>query len=328
MQYIVSTKDPGKNSGGNKAKKDIDFFSKKLPNTDVITLPLFKNKFVRFLFTRYHVSKILNKYSGERYILQYPTQYFFATKSIIKCLKQKKESQIVLLIHDLPGLQFGNGDREIQLLNSVDALIIHNSAMKQWLINKGVNTKMITLGLFDYDNKQPLQKRHYYNHKICFPGNLSKSTFLSKLSLKHTIDIFGPNRANSYPACVKYMGEYTPEELPKHLNEDFGLIWDGKSVNTCNGSFGKYLKFNNPHKISLYLSSGIPVIIWNEAALAPFIVQSGAGITIDSLEKLDDVLDSVSNEEYQSMKSNAEQLAKKLRKGYFIKKAIATLADD
>ena len=55
------------------------------------------------------------------------------------------------------------------------------------------------------------------------------------------------------------------------MDQNFGLVWDGTSLDGCNGRYGEYLKFNNPHKTSLYLSCGIPVIIWKEAALADFV---------------------------------------------------------
>ena len=63
-----------------------------------------------------------------------------------------------------------------------------------------------------------------------------------------------------------------------NLFGSFGLVWDGMSSETCKGSFGEYLRINNPHKTSLYLASGIPVIIWSKAALAEFIEKNKCGI--------------------------------------------------
>ena len=62
------------------------------------------------------------------------------------------------------------------------------------------------------------------------------------------------------------------------------------SSETCKGSFGEYLRINNPHKTSLYLASGIPVIIWSKAALAEFIEKNKCGITVDSLYEIADKL--------------------------------------
>ena len=34
-------------------------------------------------------------------------------------------------------------------------------------------------------------------------------------------------------------------------------MWDGPSPDTCAGVYGAYLRYNNPHKTSLYLAAGL-----------------------------------------------------------------------
>lgn len=86
------------------------------------------------------------------------------------------------------------------------------------------------------------------------------------------------------------------------------------------------MRYNNPHKVSLYLSLGIPVIIWREAALADFIIREGVGITIDNLENIDELLLQVSEQEYKDMKQKAIKISKKIRNGdftrYVVKKVL------
>lgn len=118
------------------------------------------------------------------------------------------------------------------------------------------------------------------------------------------------------------MGSYPPDILPQYLNQGFGLIWDGNSIESCTGVIGNYLKYNNPHKCSLYLASGIPVIIWKEAALANFIEKHNVGILVESLEEIPEKIQNLSEKEYIQMKNNAEKLSVKLKNGYFLKKAI------
>lgn len=330
MQYVITTIDPGKNSGGNKAKKDIDFFAEELENTGVLHVPIYSTKVQKLLFTRSKVTRIIKSHPAERYILQYPLSSLFVLHQILGCIRKYSNAEIDFIVHDVQGLQFDNQDMnaEVALLNSVDKLVVHNQSMEKWLRDNRVRTPMINLELFDYHNQAPMQKNLNYKATVCFPGNLAKSRFLTKLSLKHRIDIYGPNRLDSYPECVKYCGQYTPEELPKHLNENFGLIWDGNSIDTCSGTFGQYLKYNNPHKASLYLSTGIPVIIWKQAALAPLIKKYNMGICIDNLSNLDKCLDSINNQEYQVMKKNAEHFGMRLRKGYYTKHALKELVSD
>lgn len=330
MQYVITTIDPIKNSGGNKAKKDIDFFAQQLGDMGILHVPVYATRVTRFLFTRLKVIKLIKEHPAERYILQYPVATPFVLRQILECIRKYSNAKIDFIVHDLPGLQFKDRSRsaEIALLNSVDGLVVHNQSMEKCLKANHVKTRMINLKLFDYHNQAPMQKNSNYKATVCFPGNLVKSQFLTKLSLKHQIDIFGPNKLDSYPECIKYCGQYTPEDLPNHLDENFGLIWDGDSIDTCSGTFGQYLKYNNPHKASLYLSTGIPVIIWDRAALAPIIKKYNVGICIDTLEDLDNRLDAIGNQDYQVMKKNAEQCGKKLREGYYIKHALKELISD
>ena len=91
---------------------------------------------------------------------------------------------------------------------------------------------------------------------------------------------------------------------------------------TCTGVYGDYLKINNPHKTSMYLAAGIPVIIWEEAALANFIKKNHCGITIKSTDEIRNIIDNMLDEEYETLKANACKIGGKLRRGYFLKSAM------
>ena len=86
------------------------------------------------------------------------------------------------------------------------------------------------------------------------------------------------------------------------------------------------MRYNDPHKVSLYLSTGIPVIVWKDAAIADFIKENRVGILIDSLNKLDDVLDSVNSAEFAEMKKNAQRVGLQMRQGFFLNNAFDQLA--
>ena len=128
--------------------------------------------------------------------------------------------------------------------------------------------------------------------------------------------------APKYPANVSYEGLYQAEELPKYLKGDFGLVWDGTSLDGNGGIYADYQHYNAPHKTSLYLSSGMPVIVWKQAAISKFILDEQVGIAVDRLDNLDEILHQISDEEYQKLQSNAQKLAEKLRNGMMIKNAI------
>ena len=117
---------------------------------------------------------------------------------------------------------------------------------------------------------------------------------------------------------ITYQGFVPSEEFIKHIDADFGLVWDGDSLGTCSGEYGQYLKWNSPHKVSFYLRAGLPLIIWKEAAVAPIIEEAGAGIAINSLKELDEKLTNLTFEQKKEMKKQAVILARKLNTGSFL----------
>ena len=114
---------------------------------------------------------------------------------------------------------------------------------------------------------------------------------------------------------VKYCGQFPPEQLPKTLRGGFGLVWDGDRLDCCDGVFGRYLKYNNPHKTSLYLACGIPVMVWDQSALADYVVEHHLGIAVGSLEELPRRLQHMTREEYQTLCQSAREMGARLRRG-------------
>ncbi len=110
--------------------------------------------------------------------------------------------------------------------------------------------------------------------------------------------------------------------MPNHLQGGFGLVWDGDSPHTCSGMYGEYLKMNNPHKSSLYLASGFPIIVWSQSALADFVRKNNCGILVDSLFEIAERLDSISNDEYEVLLKNSKKIGDNIRKGYYLKTAL------
>ena len=108
------------------------------------------------------------------------------------------------------------------------------------------------------------------------------------------------------------------------MNGKYGLVWVGDSIDTCKGGKGEYLKINNPHKLSLYLAVGLPVIIWDEVTEAEFVKRENVGLTVSSLYELPDKLAVISDSDYTVMKNNAARIGEKLRNGEYMTRALKT----
>lgn len=253
----------------------------------------------------------------------------------------KRDSRIVLLLHDLEMIRFGSGDLDIagkaritleekSAIEECDALIVHNDAMRVYVIdNLGVAAeKVVSLGIFDYlaGGEVPIHSEAKKTDPVVVAGNLSreKSGYLYDLPAEVPFRLYGAGYDAISSGNVDYRGSFPPAKLPAILNGGFGLVWDGPQSVTCSGPFGEYLRLNNPHKTSLYLASGLPVIIWDQAALAPFIVKNGAGIAVASLYDVRARIDALSDDEYEGMKDSARRLGDELRRGLHTRSAVDT----
>ena len=286
-------------------------------------------------------TKMIGK--GDILFVQYPTiEHSIFLSSVFRDLR-KRGAKIYFLIHDLEYIRLavaGNENMtkakskrlelEQRALRFGNKLIVHNSAMLEKMIELGFDRrKLVNLEIFDYlmpdeTVERFSERRNRRNMPVIIAGNLSKekAEYLGKLPEDTEFNLFGVNYTEDENDNHHYQGEFMPDELPYKLDGSFGLVWDGSSSETCEGVYGKYLRINNPHKTSLYLASGIPVIIWSEAALAGFVKNNKAGITVDSLYDIEKAIGQITDTEYEELKKNVEKLSEKLRSGYYTRKAI------
>lgn len=298
---------------------------------------LFKN-----LFQSYKTLKnILKEIKEESTIfIQFPWNSMALpyAKKIQKASKDTK-SKSVVLIHDLNSLRtnskfgklyFDYIVNEIKFLNCFDLIIAHNDSMKEYLINKGiVETKIVSLQLFDYLVDNEIKNRNLLDYKkVVIAGNLSnqKAGYIYKFNelnnKNYKFELYGTNYSLESRENVNYNGAFKPTELINEINYGFGLVWDGEILSECSGKYGEYLKLNNPHKLSLYMACGIPVIVWKKAALAKFVEKNNVGIVIDSLYELEEIFDNMTEEKYEKLHENVKIIQNKVLNGEFLKEIL------
>lgn len=332
--YLLSVYDKTEYNAGPKAKRDISkILSEKLNFKNIEFYFSLNNtissKINKIKYLNWDIPRKLKNKKIDNIFIQYPIYSTVVTEKILSLLDS--HVKVYYIIHDLESLRLFKNDanylvEEINRLNEADGLVSHNSTMTKWLRENGVKTKISNLEIFDYLTENVAPKSSSYEKTLCYAGNLQKSDFL--INKFYPIDVYGPNPKKKYPNTVSYKGVFTPEELPKHLKENFGLIWDGNRIDECNGVYGEYMKYNNPHKVSLYLSSGLPVIIWEKAALAGFVSKHQAGIVVESLAQLQDRLGSLTEEEYLNLRHNAQLVSEKLKKGHYVVEAVSNLINN
>lgn len=217
---------------------------------------------------------------------------------------------------------------ETWALRNFSKIIVHNEKMFEMMAEMGYpKEQLVSLDIFDYVIAQEIEAERVGDPEgIIIAGNLleSKAGYVYKLPEDDRVkfSLYGVNYTGTANANTAYYGAFDPGILPFVLNGKYGLVWDGPEASTCSGIHGEYLRINNPHKTSLYLAAGFPVIIWEEAALAAFVRKNGVGICVKSLDQIPAVLSNVSDDDYIRLRSNVEKLSHKLRNGGFLKAAL------
>ena len=342
-KYILSVhpKEYNQNHAASKAVLDVELYTNEMGFEEIDICNKLDNKYIRLKDILMNQFKVKN--DNSIILFQYPSVPVKMDNIITKLYIQNKKSCItVALVHDLESLRFFKNDnsfikKEIDILNRFDYVVSHNSIMSKWLKTNGLNSKVIDLELFDY--KSDLEFKKFNESKfrtIAFAGNLDKekSGFIYKLDKLEfenlNINLYGPNynSQKQHNTNIKYKGKYAPEELHKVFEEGFGLIWDGQDLDTCSGDMGEYTKYNNPHKLSLYISEGLPVIVWKESAISNFVEKHNIGITIESIYDIKEKLESMEANDYIKMLENIRELQTKVIDGYFIKNAIHKIIED
>ena len=298
------------NSAGNKAKTDMENILISLGATNLgLQRTFYKSHIIAFFLNLCGIIKASLLLSpNDRLVLQYPLKKYYTWICRIAHLRNAK---VITLVHDLGSFRRRKLTipQEIKRLSNTDYIIALNSSMKKWLEEHGCQQSIGTLDIWDYLSNQISQSQHQKEtkYRIIYAGtlNLRKNTFLVHFpQYINSFDLALYGNGNNLHGIdslphISYHGFIKSDELIASVQADFGLVWDGESLDGCTGSWGEYLKYNNPHKTSLYIRCGLPIIIWKGAALAQFIEQEQIGICITSLTELDSILSMLTEDEYR-----------------------------
>lgn len=279
--------------------------------------------------------------AGDVVVFQYPL--FHQTLFFDKVLHglSRRGVVTVLLMHDVQSIRDANTPgntgagsarvhvQEKSALRAATYVIAHNERMCALLRDDfGIpRERLIPLGIFDYLRADGRELRAPSQAgPVVVAGNLSseKAGYVYDLPTNVAFRLYGLGYEPEHgvPQNVEHMGAFPPDELPSVLEGSYGLVWDGPTASTCRGVYGEYLRVNNPHKTSLYLAAGLPVVLWDQAALAPFVREHGVGLAVSSLDDLRHALDAVSSEQYQAMCANARKVSRLLGEGHYLLAAL------
>ncbi|MBQ3366829.1 MAG: hypothetical protein IJQ30_00080 [Acidaminococcaceae bacterium] len=331
---FIGEKPAPNNHAGNKARVDADAilrekYGKPYENLEEIVFTGLAQK-VRYLLNLSNMKQIcrIRQMRSQKVIMQYPFYFNPVLKKALRDTLGKNE--VIFLVHDVNALRsFLDADikNEISELNLAKAVIVHNDSMGTALQKLGLTVPWISLELFDYLLPDIPQRSFSKGTTVVFAGNLGKSKFLRNGDMETLglhFNLYGPgfNEEVIKWKNLSYKGSFPPDEIPFQIEGNFGLLWDGSAVKTCDGPTGAYMKYNNPHKLSLYIAAGLPVIVWKQAAVAAFVTAYKIGIAVESLTDVPEKIQALSDEEYHAMVMAVKTLQNQVVHGRFTQRCL------
>lgn len=342
-KYQIVQIEKENNNAGTKAVVDIAHFADKMDyKRCTIMIPTSKNtidkikKHLGFIKTWNSISKEIEEDSIV--LLQHPFHFKQLNRYHNLRKMKKKNIHFICVVHDVESLRGYRDSRYYekefqQMMNIADVIVVHNRVMKKYFVEKGFpENKLVSLEIFDYytdfnDHFEEIPETYQY---IVIAGNLdsNKSKYIRELNKINNIDIelYGPNCDEKLlnKSNIHYNGIKPADQLPQIIDSGFGLVWDGDSIDTCSGASGNYLRYNNPHKLSLYIASGIPVIIWKDAAESTFVRENKLGICVGSLKEAAEKINNCTRDDYVNYRKAVLRIQRKVCNGYFTKKSLKT----
>ena len=251
-------------------------------------------------------------------LMDFPFAIKFQGYSKIVSYAVSKKVKVIFFVHDLDGIRFQNpivNMTDSSCLDMAYCLITPSKQMDAVLheqLHVSRKVKIVNHDYWDYHLNDTTVNEHR-NALLCFAGNLKKSEFIKELPdvlVSQGFNCYGKGFADEYKG--EFMGEFDPETLSHVLDGKFGLVWDGKSANTCSSSIGKYLRINTSHKFGLYIASAKPVIVWKEGSISDFVISNKIGFAVNSLYDIPELLSKIDINSYQRMVENIMKIRKEV----------------
>lgn len=243
-------------------------------------------------------------------------------------LLQWKGAKTAAFVHDLDSLRLPGevaarwSDQE--LLPCFDRIVVQNGRMADYIAGQGVQEDdLIELHLFDCLTNEPIPERTL-SAEVCVAGNLTRkrSRYLHDLPRKKVHwHLYGEGwKGKNKRADVTWHGGKFAA-----LEGSFGLIWAGMSTRVCTGAQGAYMMLSSPRVMSVYLSQGMPVIVWKWAAMADLVRENHLGLVVDAIDDIPAAIAALSAEDYADMAANARAWGEKIRRGDMTRAALEAL---
>lgn len=289
---------------------------------------------------------LANINQGDTLIIQFPV---YVNPQIFKLMADfvhnQRDGKVIGIFHEFEGLKtselatspenqqdswnsFNLGTYDV-IPEIFDALIVQSAAFKRGLQRRlNYDKPIIVQGPYGYKLYNDFYlKNRTFSKRINLVDNLDSTNYLIDAPASWELDVYGPGLNSALKerfekeANFNYYGEVDPVEIASKLKDGFGLVWESSRYDTVDGPESNYLKYRYPHKLSLYLAANLPIIIWNKAAAADWVVKNDLGFAVANLSDIQPLLEALTEEQYQKYQRSLSKISPLIREGIFEKEA-------
>lgn len=251
-------------------------------------------------------------------------------RTFIQKVRAYRDVKIVIFVHDIIPILFDSGEENlratIEIYNYADLIILPTEGILRYLQEKGLTVeKYLIQKVWDYPisfetNVPQFQKR------IFFTGAQSRFPFVKEWKYKTQLTLYSFERVlREDTNIVQHDYQRETPLLLEFSKGGFGLVWPSESKNN------NYL-YLQPYKVGNFLAAGIPLIVKKGLASEKIVIENGLGFVVDTLEEADEIVQSITEEEYNKMVKRISEFNFLIKDGWFTKKlltdAIHYLLDD
>lgn len=264
--------------------------------------------------------------SGDIVLFPFPL-YILAPnfqKESIDYLKKLKNVKLIAFVLDLHTWLY-NGDYNpktdflLEQLRAFDFLIVPTKKFAHRLKKDEVLTPMLSFDFLDFIYGGPIQTKRWQRKIYIASG---RPIILKNYQGKTDITVIGSS--NSERENIKVLPHRKAIELPQIFDGGFGAVdlINNVTTNLGNYDWDGYSAYTSPSKLSLYLASGLPVLVRSDSAVSSLIEKAGIGLVVDDLNEVDHLFENMTEKVYQQMLENVAPYQRAVSTGYFAQRVL------
>ena len=266
---------------------------------------------------------------GDIVVIQLPLwiQFNFQNE-LVDRLKQKKDIKLIGFINEVITYNDNkpyNPESDFFLSQMVkfDLLITLNEQMSEMLRRDNVTKPMIPMIINDFLSQKRIYEMKLSKHLIYIAEHPILNFENDIVGLKTPLTIYGQTLPNSsISSSVTFRSIDTLEELPYRLKGGFGLVDIPEMYDSIKEKPNLSRKYANPMSMSIFLASGIPLVVLEDSPYAAWVLKNKIGIVVPNLSSIATIIEKMTEADYQIMLESVIRIQGAVASGLFTKRAL------